>query len=337
MSDGKPELRLVPVDGPESGVATSLNLISAARRSLVEAQALPDIRRVIEMAGVIKDAAQRAAKLAEAEQRAVEVVDAAIGAANDAAAVRIEAQAKAGELLQHMVERGERAAGRPGKVSGPSTLSDLGITRDDSSRWQQVASVPPAVRAEYVEETKAAKGEVSTAGLLRHARAGTGQTGARPTDRSEPLSPDREAASAGRQRLAHELHRALDALPTYPPALVADMEADDRARLYRTARRVVEWFGYLTAELRQGTANGDVSEFERVEAVYTLIHELGGLCGGPAAVQAAALVDAVDADDRPELLRAVRDAGAWLADLEGELTRRAAGDEPAAAEPEAER
>ncbi len=29
--------------------------------------------------------------------------------------------------------------------------------------------MPPEVRAEYVEETKAADGEVSTSGLLRHA------------------------------------------------------------------------------------------------------------------------------------------------------------------------
>ncbi len=72
------------------------------------------------------------------------------------AAVRIEAQAKAGELLQEMAERGERAraGGAHGRRQRPSTsLGDLGVTKSESSRWQQVASVPGEVRTEYVEET----------------------------------------------------------------------------------------------------------------------------------------------------------------------------------------
>jgi hypothetical protein len=49
------------------------------------------------------------AQLAEAERRTAEIVEAANQAANDAAAVRIEAQAKAGELLREMGQRGEAA------------------------------------------------------------------------------------------------------------------------------------------------------------------------------------------------------------------------------------
>ena len=48
-------------------------------------------------------------------------------------------------------------------------LADLGVSRSESSRWQQVAAVPPEVRAEYVEETKAAGEEISTDGLLKRA------------------------------------------------------------------------------------------------------------------------------------------------------------------------
>ncbi len=40
-----------------------------------------------------------------------------------------------------------------------------------SSHWQQVASVPPEVRAEHAEETKAAGGKVSTSTVRLPARA----------------------------------------------------------------------------------------------------------------------------------------------------------------------
>src|SRR5262249_22722534 len=145
---------------------------------------LPDIRRVIEAATVAADAAQRAAKVVEAQDAAVEVARAARTAANDAAAVRIEAQARAGELLQQMAQHGRRAVGRPGKVSRPSTLSALHISRNESALWQQVAAVPAEVRAAYVDQTSSNQGEVTTAGLLKHA----GTTEVRVPDRSRAAS-----------------------------------------------------------------------------------------------------------------------------------------------------
>jgi hypothetical protein len=92
---------------------------------------------------------------------------------SDTTAVRIEAQAKTGELLKQVAERGDRE--RSGRTveervshaaTPPTTLGQLGVTRSES-RWQQVTSLPPAVRAEYVEETEGDRGEVSTDGLLR--------------------------------------------------------------------------------------------------------------------------------------------------------------------------
>jgi hypothetical protein len=114
-----------------------LPLISDARHALAEAVTLPDIRKVMEAAAVAADAGRRAAKLAEAHGLAADVVRDAEAAANDAAAVRIEAQAKAGELLKQMAERGERKA-RGEAMSQPVTsLGDLGVGRMEASRWQQ--------------------------------------------------------------------------------------------------------------------------------------------------------------------------------------------------------
>jgi hypothetical protein len=88
-----------------AGGPTTLALISDARPALAAALTLPDIRKVMEAASVAANAGRRAAKLAEAHGLAADVVRDAEAAAREAAAVRIEAQAKAGELLKEMAER----------------------------------------------------------------------------------------------------------------------------------------------------------------------------------------------------------------------------------------
>ena len=321
------ELRLV--ESSDAGLAT-LELISQARACLAEAKTVPDLRRLMAEASVVEDAAKRAARLFNAERRAAGIVEAAALAANDAAAVRIEAQAKAGELLRQMRESGEReATGRAGEervshaATPPPTLGQLGLTRSESSRWQQVADVPEDVRHGYVEETKAAKGEVSTAGLLRHAKASGRESQQATVDRPA----NQQAAEHSRHRLAEELYRAVNALPTYPPALVAELEEGERQEFHRTARRVAQWFGYLMAELRRDPLDGKGSDFERMNAVHTAVYELRGLCVGEAGVQPLRMVDAVEESDRPLLLEAVRDIGAWLAILEGELLRQGVGED----------
>ncbi|HEY7202086.1 MAG TPA: hypothetical protein VIC57_17835 [Candidatus Dormibacteraeota bacterium] len=274
MTDSTPGLRVVPIASEAAATAT-VDLIAAARRALAEARSLPDIRSVMEMASVAADAGRRAAKLAEAERLAAEVVKAAGDAANDAAAVRIEAQARAGELLAAMRDSGQRQGdGKRSHAATVSTLDELGVSKSESSRWQQVASVPADDRRAYVEETRAAGGEVSTAGLLRHSRP----SAAGPA--RGPFSPDGEQAIDGRKRLAEVLRSALDELPTYPPALVRQLDGDDLVRFQRTARRVAQWFGYLMAEVRKGSA-GQVLDAQRLEAIYTLVYDLRGLCAEP--------------------------------------------------------
>ena len=161
---------------------TTVQLISNARRALVEARTLPDFRKVMEVAKVATDAAHRAAKLMEAQGVAAEVVQAANEAANDAAAVRIEAQAGAGQIVREMQDNGRipghaargakgGAAKRDGKSEPQTSYDEIGATKDAAWRWRKVADVPPGVRAEYVEATKEVGGEVTTAGLLRHAAA----------------------------------------------------------------------------------------------------------------------------------------------------------------------
>ena len=141
------------------------------------------------------------------------------------------------------------------------------------------------------------------------------------------FSANKQAARDTRQRLADELHKALLALPTFPPAVVAQLEDDERRGFDRTARRVARWFGDLMAELRRGAVTQQGSESIEIETVYVSVHDLHSLCAGPTAVRADSLVDAVEEDERPQLLSAVRAVSEWLADLEGELIRQGVIDE----------
>lgn len=157
-------------------MTTTLQLVSDARRALVEARTLPDFRKVMEAAAVAADAAKRAAKLMEAQGMAAEVVEAANEAANEAAAVRIEAQAGAGRILREMKENGERRSPgyQPGNADKPSLQELLGganrlTVQMQASRWQRVAEIPDKTRADYVAETVEKGGEITTAGLLRYA------------------------------------------------------------------------------------------------------------------------------------------------------------------------
>jgi len=100
---------------------------------LAEARSLEDVRG-------IRDLAEAARVYARAHALGIE-------AENHAAEIKVRAERKAGELLVQSAAAGERfPRGRTSEVvasdSTPPTLSDLGITRDQSSRWQTIATLP---------------------------------------------------------------------------------------------------------------------------------------------------------------------------------------------------
>lgn len=63
-------------------------------------------------------------------------------------AVSLEASRRAGEHLSKAVKAGNPQLSSSATIS----LSELGITRDQSSRWQRIASIPEAEFTRYVEE-----------------------------------------------------------------------------------------------------------------------------------------------------------------------------------------
>lgn len=123
---------------PLGATQTALVRYDAARRALAEATQFDDIKHIRDVAV----AAQAYAR--EAKDRQL------IDSATD---IRKWAERHAGEKLAEMAGLDERPKGRK-KESHVATLSDLGITKTQSSRWQQLARMSDAIFQAHVALAK---------------------------------------------------------------------------------------------------------------------------------------------------------------------------------------
>ncbi|MGB6771168.1 MAG: MT-A70 family methyltransferase [Candidatus Dormiibacterota bacterium] len=91
---------------------------------------------------------------------------------NQAAEVAIRAKRRAGELLAavpQLTQGGDR------RSKDSVSLDSFGVQPSDSKRWQAVASVPEERFERHLAETQAAGQELTTAGVIRVAKALDGQ------------------------------------------------------------------------------------------------------------------------------------------------------------------
>jgi hypothetical protein len=105
-----------------------------------------------------------------------------LDAERKAAEIRIRAERKAGELLKEMKSGGHRQSGRGSKKAESCgttpQLKDLGISKDQSSKWQQLADIPAE---EFEAELTKPGPPMSTEGLLN-----SRTLAANPTPRIDP-------------------------------------------------------------------------------------------------------------------------------------------------------
>ena len=104
--------------------------------------------------------------------------------------IKVRAERRAGQMLAEMdLKPGVKPIGNT-IVPIPKTLADIGISKNESSRWQKLAAVTDEQFEHAVAAAKEVAGEVTTAAMLRAAKADEPQK-AKPA----PAAPAPVAAS----------------------------------------------------------------------------------------------------------------------------------------------
>jgi len=131
-----------------------LAVLDQASRVLAEAQSIDEIKS-------IRDKAEAARTYVRAARLGLELQ-------NRAAEVKLRAERKAGQFLRSLKLRGGDR--RSIRHRAGLKLKELGITADQSRRWQRVSSVAEAEFELYLKTMNEQLREMTSAGLLRYAR-----------------------------------------------------------------------------------------------------------------------------------------------------------------------
>jgi hypothetical protein len=140
-------------------MGTQLIRYEAARTALAEAHRVDEVKDIRDKAEAMA-AYARQAKDSELIQYATEI--------------KVRAERRCGELLSTMEKnKGAQGIGKsaiPASERTPPTLAEIGLTHNESSRYQQLAAMPSEHFETAVATAKATAGEVTTAFMLREAK-----------------------------------------------------------------------------------------------------------------------------------------------------------------------
>ncbi len=137
--------------------STSMVKLDGAVKALAEASSLEDVKHIADVA----EAARAYAKAARL----------GLKAQNRAAEIHLRAQRKAGEMLATMdIHGGDR---KSRLHDATLKLSDLGIDKFQSHRWQRIASVSEEEFEAHLEGIRQSNREITTASVLALGRGTT--------------------------------------------------------------------------------------------------------------------------------------------------------------------
>jgi len=187
---------------------TALVRYDAARRALAEALRFDDIKQIRDVAVAAQEYARQA--------KDSELID-------NATEIRKRAERRAGEVLAEMKVNGERHEQGQGVKSRAATLpklSDIGITKTQSSRWQQLAKMPADSFEAHVAAAKK-----SAVASLNHATSQADKRERRAT-REQELAEKTIAAS---EALGTKQYGVIYADPPWHFKPYSDITGMDRA------------------------------------------------------------------------------------------------------------
>lgn len=134
--------------------SSELVAIENASRALAQAKTIGEIKEIRDKAEAVRKYAQSAALGLKAQ--------------NHAAEVKLRAERKAGQLLSRLPLRG----GDRKSINHADCmkLEDLGVSQNQSTRWQLQARLPEHEFEEYLRSTRDSEREISTTGIMRLVR-----------------------------------------------------------------------------------------------------------------------------------------------------------------------
>lgn len=139
--------------------SNEIAVLDSCDRAIATAEKLSELTDLISQAEAVRVWAKSANQSLEVQNRAAEL--------------RLLAERKAGKMLSQMrLHGGDR---RSNNHDDCLILADLGITQNQSTRWQKEASVGDQEFADYVRSTTLLGKEITAAGLIRLAAGRIGK------------------------------------------------------------------------------------------------------------------------------------------------------------------
>lgn len=139
--------------------------------------------------------------------------------------IKVRAERQAGAMLTDAAKSGDRATsarhskniGSLQPATSPPTLADIGISKDQSHRWQSLASMTDEHFETAVATAKDTAGQVTTAFMLREAA------------KARPSSPPKKGAKADamREELKAAKERGISQLETYARLTLSALRLQD--------------------------------------------------------------------------------------------------------------
>jgi hypothetical protein len=145
------ENNLIPFPQPEE--ANALTHFDRAKRELELAASIDEVKKIRDQAEALRQYARQQKLSLEMQNRCAEI--------------KLRAERRAGDLLVDMEKHPPGPRGdRSHDGTDPPRLVDIGISKNQSSRWQAIASIPEEDFEERVESLKASGRELTSSEML---------------------------------------------------------------------------------------------------------------------------------------------------------------------------